>query len=133
MADDDAARCAAPYCGQPLARAATGRRPRYCGPNCRQAARRARVRAGEEAAARAAQLAAARATAARLWRPLEAAGLRDVADLAALVFSCAADLERPRADLHDAIGRLDQAAAGLARMAREYRDASELARRLADS
>jgi hypothetical protein len=64
---------------------------------------------------------------------MEAAGLRDVGDLAALVFSCAADLERPRADLHDAISRLDDAAARLARMAREYRNASELARRLADS
>jgi hypothetical protein len=133
MADVDVARCAAPYCGQPLTRAATGRRPRYCGPNCRQTARRARVRAEEEVAARAAQLAEARATTARLWRPMEAAAFHDVPDLAALVLSCAADLDRPRAALHDAIGQLDDAAAGLARMAREYRNATELARRLADS
>ncbi len=133
MTDVDAARCAAPYCGQPLTRAATGRRSRYCSANCRQAARRARVRAEEEAAARAAQLAEARAITGRLWRPMEAAAFHDVPDLAALVLSCAADLNRPRADLHDAIGRLDDAAAGLARMAREYRAAAELARRLADS
>jgi hypothetical protein len=133
QADVDVARCGAPYCGQPLARAATGRRPRYCSANCRQAARRARVRAEEEAAARAAQLAGARATASRLWRPLEGAAYHDVPDLAALVLSCAADLDRPRAELSDAVSRLDHAAASLARMAREYRDNSELARRLADS
>jgi len=132
LADVDVARCGAPYCGQPLTVAATGRRPRYCSANCRQAARRARVRAAEEAAARAARLAEARAAASRLWRPMEAA-VRDVPDLAALVLSCAADPGRPRADLSDAISRLDQAAAGLARMARDYRDNSDLARRLADS
>ena len=131
-ANDGAGRCEAPYCGQPLTAAATGRRPRYCGPNCRQAARRARVRAQEEAAARAAQLAEAQAAASRLWRPMEAA-VHDVPGLAALVLSCAADQDRPRAELADAISRLDQAAATLARMARDYRDNSDLARRLADS
>lgn len=133
QADVDVARCGAPYCGQPLTPAATGRRPRYCSVNCRQAARRARVRAEEADAARAAQLAEARAAASRLWRPMEAAAFHDVPDIAALVLSCASDPGRPRAELAGAISRLDQAAAALARMARDYRDNSDLARRLADS
>jgi hypothetical protein len=128
--DDTVARCAGPGCGQPVTRAATGRPARYCGGNCRQAARRARVRAGEEAAARAARLAGAKATTARLWRPLEAAGFRDVGEHAALVVSCAADLARPRADLDQAIRELHQAAADLTAMARDYRAAADLARQL---
>jgi hypothetical protein len=127
---DDVARCAGPYCSRPLPRAATGRRPLYCGQNCRQAARRARVRAGEEAAARAARLAGARATASRLFRPLEEAGFHTVADLAALVFSAAADPGRPRAELDQAVGDMLAAASELALTARRYRDASDLARQL---
>jgi hypothetical protein len=100
---DDAARCAGPGCGRALDRAATGRRALYCGQNCRQAARRARARAEEEAAARAARLAEAKATASRVWRPLEEAGFRTVADLAALVLATAADHERPRAEMDQAV------------------------------
>jgi hypothetical protein len=130
--DDAVARCAGPGCGRPLARAATGRPARYCGDNCRQAARRARVRAEQEAAARAARLGQARAATARLRRPLEAAGFRDVAERAALVLSCATDSGRPRRELDQAISGLHQAAAGLASLARQYREASDLARELAD-
>jgi hypothetical protein len=128
---DTVARCSGPGCGQPVTRAATGRPARYCGGNCRQAARRARVRAEEEAAARAARLAEARTTTARLWRPLEAVGFRDVGEHAALVVSCAADPDRPRAELDQAIRGLHQAAADLAAMARDYRAAADLARELA--
>jgi hypothetical protein len=127
---DDYARCAGPYCRRPLARAATGRRPLYCGPNCRQAARRARVRAEEEAAACAARLAEAQATTRRLFRPLEEAGFHTVADLAALVFSAAVDPERPRAELDQAVGDMLAAASELALLARRYRDASDLTRQL---
>ena len=129
--DDTAARCAGPGCGRPLARAATGRPARYCGDNCRQAARRAKVRAAEETAARAARLAEARATTGRLWRPLEAAGFRDVGEHAALVVSCAADPGLLRREL-------DQALAGLTRpsragrLARQYREAADTARELTD-
>ena len=45
----DVVRCANPGCGLPIQRQATGRPAQYCGPTCRQAARRKRVRA--EAAA----------------------------------------------------------------------------------
>ncbi len=128
--NDTAARCAGPGCGRPLARAATGRPARYCGNNCRQAARRARVRAEEEAAARAARLGQARADTARLRAPLEAAGFRDVAERAALVASCATDPGRPRRELDQAIGGLHQAAAVLAGLARQYREASDLVREL---
>jgi hypothetical protein len=127
---DDTARCAGPGCGRPLPRAETGRPARYCGPNCRQAARRARVRAEEEAAGRAARLAEARATASRLYPLLDQAGFRTVADLAALVFSTAADAERPRAELDQAAGDMLTAAGELARLARRYRDAADLARQL---
>ena len=128
--DDTVARCAGPGCGRPLARAATGRPARYCGDNCRQAARRAKVRAAEEAAARAARLAEAKATTDRLWRPLEAAGFRDVGEHAALVVSCAADPGRPRSALDQAISGLHQATAHLASIARQYRDAADLTREL---
>jgi hypothetical protein len=128
--DDDDARCAGPGCLRTLGRAATGRRARYCGPNCRQAARREKVRAAEETAARAARLADARATAARLSGPLEETGFRTVADLAALVYAAAADPGRPRADLDQAIRDLDHATGRLAGIAREYRDAADLARHL---
>ena len=130
---DDAARCAAPHCGRQLERAATGRRSLYCGQNCRQAARRARVRAQEEAAERAARLAGARATAGRLWRPLEEAGFHTVAELGALVVSCAADDTRPRAELDQAVNAMLEATGNLASMARQYRAATDLARQLAGS
>jgi hypothetical protein len=126
---DDTARCAGPGCGRPLPRAATGRPARYCGPNCRQAARRAKVRAEEEAAERAARLAQAKSTAARLWRPMETARF-GVAELAALVFDCAADDDRPRAELDRAADDMLTAARELARLARQYRDAAGLARQL---
>jgi hypothetical protein len=130
--DDTAARCVGPGCGRPLARASTGRPARYCGDNCRQAAHRAKVRAAEEAAARAARLAEAKAATGRLWRPLEAAGFRDVGEHAALVASCAADLARPRRELDQALAVLHQAVVHLAGLARQYRDAADTARELTD-
>jgi hypothetical protein len=132
MDDTVTTRCAALGCGRAVTRAATGRPARYCGDNCRQAARRARVRAEEEAAARAARHAEARATTARLQRPLEAAGFRDVAEHAALVAACATDPVRPRRDLDQAISSLHQAAAVLAGLARQYREASDIAAELAE-
>lgn len=127
---DDSATCAGPWCRRPVARAATGRPALYCGPNCRQAARRARVRAEEEAAARAARLADAKATAGRLFRPLEEAAFHTVADLAALVLSAATDPGRARAELDQAADDMLTAAEELARLACCYRDASDLARQL---
>lgn len=126
---DDTARCAGPGCGKSLPRAATGRPARYCGPNCRQAARRAKVRAEEETAERAARIAEARSTASRLWRPMETTRF-SVAELAALVFDCAADDSRPRAELGQAADDMLAAARELARLARQYRDAADLARQL---
>lgn len=128
--DDTVARCAGPGCGLPLTRAATGRPARYCGDNCRQAAHREKARAAETTAARAAQLHQARATLDRLWRPLEVAGFRDVGEHAALVVSCAADLDRPRGELDQAITGLHQAVAHLAGIARQYRAAADLSRQL---
>jgi hypothetical protein len=127
---DDAARCAGPGCGRTLNRAATGRRSLYCGQNCRQAGRRARVRAEEEAAARTARLAEAKAAAGRLRRPLEEAGSRTVAGLAALVLATATDPGRPRAEMDQAADAMLTAARQLAALAREYRTASDLARQL---
>lgn len=129
----DATRCAGPGCRAALAAPATGRRPRYCGPNCRQAARRARVHAEEEAAERAARRAEASATASRLWRPLEEAGFHTVADLAALVVACAADETRPSAELDQAVSDMMEAAEELGDMASQYRAAADLARRLTAS
>ena len=47
--------------------------------------------------------------------------------------SCATDPGRPRRDLDQAIGGLHQAAAVLAGLARQYREASDLARELAEA
>jgi hypothetical protein len=124
------ARCAGPGCGRPLARKATGRPPKFCSGNCNKAAQRARARAAEAERARAAQLAVARAAADRLRRPLEEAGFRTVAEAAALVVSCAADQDRPRAELDQAVTRLLGAAGDLAGIAREFRAAADLAARL---
>jgi hypothetical protein len=126
--DDTVARCAGPGCGRPLAWAATGP-PGTAGTT---AARPPTARAAEEAAARAARLAEAKTATARLWRPLEEAGFRDVAEHAALVLSCAADPGRPRRELDQALAGLHQAAANLASIARQYRDAADLTRELTD-
>jgi len=67
---------------------------------------------------RAGQLAAAKAATAWLWRPLEEAGFRDVAEHAALVLSCATDPARPRRELDQAVAGLHHAAANLAGLAR---------------
>ena len=127
---NDVARCAGPGCARPLNRAATGRPAKYCGDNCRQAARREKVRAAQAERDRAEQLAAAKAATARLWRPLEEAGFHDVADHAALVVSCATDPARPRRELDQAVADLHHAAANLASLARQYREAADLAREL---
>jgi hypothetical protein len=113
-----------------LNRPATGRPARYCGGNCRQAAHREKVRAAQAEQERAAQLAAAKAATARLWRPLEEAGFHDVADRAALVVSCATDPARPRRELDQAVADLHHAAANLASIARQYREAADLTRKL---
>jgi hypothetical protein len=122
----DSARCAGPGCAQPLKRPATGRPAKYCSDNCRQAAHREKVRAARAEQERAEQLAAAKAVTAQLWRPLEQAGFHDVADHAALVVSCATDPGRPRHELIQALAGLHQAAAHLAGVARQYREAVDL-------
>jgi hypothetical protein len=43
----DVLRCANPACGRPIERRPTGRPAAYCGPACRQAARRERLRPAE--------------------------------------------------------------------------------------
>ena len=43
----DVLRCANPACGRPIERRPTGRPAAYCGPACRQAARRERLRLAE--------------------------------------------------------------------------------------
>ncbi len=127
---NDVTRCAGPGCTRPLNRAATGRPPRYCGDNCRQAAHREKARAAQAERDRAGQLAAAKAATGRLWRPLEQAGFHDVAEHAALVLSCAADPARPRRELDQAVAELHHAAASLASLARQYREAADLTREL---
>ena len=64
------ATCGRPGCGQPLPRHGTGRPARYCSANCRQAARRARIRADEAERLRRTQWAEARADAADAGRLL---------------------------------------------------------------
>lgn len=127
---NDVLRCAGPGCARPLNRPATGRPAKFCGDNCRQAAHREKVRAAQAERERAEQLAAAKATTTRLWRPLEEAGFHDVADHAALVMSCAADPDRPRRELDQALADLHHATANLASLARQYRDAADLTREL---
>ncbi len=61
----------------------------------------------------------------RLWRPLEEAGFHDVADHAALVVSCATDPARPRRELDQALAGLHHAAANLASLVRQYREAAD--------
>ncbi len=126
----DVARCAGPGCGRPLTRLGTGRRPKYCGQNCRKAAQRERDRIAEAERQRVVQFAAAKANTARLRRPLKEAGFRDVADHAALVVSCATDSDRPRRELDQAVAGLHRAAANLASLARQYREAADLTRQL---
>jgi hypothetical protein len=46
------------------------------------------------------------------------------------VVSCATDPARPRRELDQALAGLHQAAANLASLARQYRDAADLAREL---
>jgi hypothetical protein len=110
-----------------------------CMPTVSAAVHPPRFRDGGRAAAaapaqaereRAERLAAAKATTARLWRPLEEAGFHDVADRAALVMSCAADPDRPRRELDQALADLHHATATLASLARQYRDADDLTREL---
>jgi hypothetical protein len=127
---NDVVRCAGPGCARPLNRPATGRPAKYCGDNCRQAAHREKVRAAQAEQDRANQLAAAKAATARLWRPLEEAAFHDVADHAALVMSCAADQDRPRRELDQALADLNHATAILASIACQYRDAADLTREL---
>ena len=123
-------RCAGPGCNRPLTRLGTGRRPKYCGPNCRKAAQRERDRLAEAGQKRAAHLAEAKATVARLRRPLKEAGFRTVADHAADVYACACDPALPPADLDRAIAYLRLAADELAVLARDYRHAADEAARL---
>jgi hypothetical protein len=57
----DALRCANPACGRPVERRPTGRPAAYCGPACRQAARRERLRLAEAERRHAGRLGADRA------------------------------------------------------------------------
>jgi hypothetical protein len=54
----DVLRCANPACGRPIERRPTGRPAAYCGPACRQAARRGRLRLAKAERQRAERLAA---------------------------------------------------------------------------
>ena len=54
------------------------------------------------------------------------AGFRDVAEHAALVLSCATDPARPRRELDQPVAGLHHAAANLAGLARQYREAADL-------
>jgi uncharacterized Zn finger protein (UPF0148 family) len=127
LAVNDVLRCAGPGCSRPLVRLGTGRPPRYCGPNCRKAAQRARDRAADNDRQRAEQLAGAQETAARTWRPLEEAS-RDTEELAAAVLSYAAGADRR--DVAAKLAELHQAVRQLEHLAMTYVDATELARRL---
>ncbi|MGH3194246.1 MAG: hypothetical protein ACRDOL_44690 [Streptosporangiaceae bacterium] len=127
MSGSDAVRCAGPGCGRPLARAATGRPGRYCGPNCRKAAQRERDRAAEAERQRAAALAAARAAVARAWPPLEE-DVHEVGELAGTVLACAAGEDRR--DLTVKLAEFREAARRVEALALEYFDATALAARL---
>lgn len=130
MAAENSQRCAWPPCGRPVERPATGRPGRYCGSNCRQSAYRERVRQAEAERDRAAQLARAKAEAARLWRPLEAAGFHDLPELAAAVVAYASDPADTRAGLADVLYRLRAAVGQLEGLAVGYRTAIDTAARL---
>lgn len=116
-------RCAGPGCGRPMTRLGTGRRPRYCGPNCRKAAQRERDRLAGAEQRRAVQLADATATVTRLRRPLEEAGFR-TSVRAANVYAAAAD-PVDVADLDQSLAQLRLAVDELAVLARDYRHAAD--------
>lgn len=131
MTGTAAQRCEYRPCSRVIERAATGRPPRYCSANCRQAAHRERVRQAEDAERRAAELADARVTAARLWPLLEEAS-NDVAETASAVLSYAAHEDpEDRGALEFKLGELRAGAGELERLARGYRLAEERAAELA--
>jgi len=119
-------------CAQPVERAATGRPARYCGPACRQAAHRERVRQAEATVARAAALASAEATARRAF-PRIGDFAANVEEWAGEVYRAAADDETSRGGVVAAIAELHRHVALLERVALEYRDAADLAAALAEA
>jgi hypothetical protein len=123
----DVIRCAGPGCDKPLTRLATGRPPKYCGPNCRKAAQRARDRAAEAGRRRALLLAEAQAAAAGSWRPLEEAA-NEAAELAGAVLAYAAS--GTRTDLAAKLAEFHEVARQLEDYATTYFDATELAGQL---
>jgi hypothetical protein len=72
----DALRCANPACGRPVERRPTGRPAAYCGPACRQAARRERLRLAEAERRHAERLGAGPAVPGRYRGVAQAAVLR---------------------------------------------------------
>jgi hypothetical protein len=122
--------CAGPGCTRPLAHPPTGRRRRYCGPNCKKAAARHKQYAARDAAERAEQLQAARAALAEMAPRLDKAAFTTVGDVATLVYVCGTDLSRPARELDKAIVMLREAAGQLEHLAREYRTASARAAEL---
>jgi hypothetical protein len=124
---DEVVRCAGPECNRPLMRLGTGRPPKYCGPNCRKAAQRARDRVAEVERQRVLKLAGAKSTAARSWRPLEEIS-HEAEDLAAAVLAYAAGGDR--ADLVGKLAEFREAAWQLEDLAMTYFDAAELAKQL---
>jgi hypothetical protein len=72
----DVLRCANPACGRPIERRPTGRPAAYCGPACRQAARRERLRLAKADRQRAEQLSADPAVPDRYRGPTQADVLR---------------------------------------------------------
>ena len=125
---DDVARCAGPGCGRPLTRPGTGRPASYCGPNCRQAAHRERVRQAEAERQRRVQLAEARAAAARSWRHLEE-DATEAADLAGAVVAYAAGTSRH--DLVIKLAEFREAGRRVEDLALAYFDATARAAQLA--
>lgn len=124
---NDVARCAGPGCGKPLTRLATGRPPRYCGPNCRKAAQRDRDRRADAERQRAEQLATARAAANRAWRHLEEDAY-EAGELASAVVTYAAADDRHA--LAVKLAEFREAARRVEALAIEYSDATALAARL---
>jgi|HubBroStandDraft_6_1064221.scaffolds.fasta_scaffold00231_15 hypothetical protein len=130
MTATTATACEYAPCSQVIERAATGRPPRYCGPNCRQAAHRERVRLAEEAAARAARLASARATT-RAAFPRAEGYVSSVGDLAAEAFRVMADDQSGRPVMWAAFRELHRCVDAFERVALEYQDAADEAAALA--
>jgi hypothetical protein len=118
--------CAGPGCGRPLPSRGTGRPGRYCGANCRQAARRARIRAEEAEQLRRTQLAEAKDTATQAGRLLAQEARAAGALAAAVAAAAAGDDWRALADARTAFRDMTRAVEALA--TRQFDAAARAAR-----